>query len=69
MAIKAFNAIDGNGLSRVDFFVQAGTKKIFINEINTMPGFTNISMYPMLMKNYGFSYSELLNKLIEYAKK
>ena len=69
LAIKAFNAIDGNGLSRVDFFVQAGTKKIFINEINTMPGFTNISMYPMLMKNYGFSYSELLNKLIEYAKK
>ena len=69
LAVKAFNAIDGNGLSRVDFFVENGTGKIYINEINTMPGFTNISMYPMLMQDYGFSYSELLDELIEIALK
>ena len=67
LAIKAFKAIDGNGLSRVDFFVQEGTEKIFVNEINTMPGFTNISMYPKLMEDYKYSYSELLDKLIDIA--
>lgn len=65
LAKKAFLAIDGNGLSRVDFFVEDDTGKIYINEINTMPGFTNISMYPQLMKDFGYSYSELLDKLIE----
>lgn len=67
LAIKAFKAIDGNGLSRVDFFVEEGTGKIYLNEINTMPGFTNISMYPKLMEDLGYSYSELLDKLIEIA--
>jgi D-alanine-D-alanine ligase len=65
LAIKAFNAIDGNGLSRVDFFVENNTGKIYINEINTMPGFTNISMYPKLMEDFGYTYSELLDKLID----
>ena len=65
LAIKAFNSIDGNGLSRVDFFVEEGTGKVYINEINTMPGFTNISMYPKLFEAYGIKYSELLDKLIE----
>ena len=65
MAEKAFLAIDGNGLSRVDFFVENSTGKVFINEINTMPGFTEISMYPKLFEAYGISYSELLDKLIE----
>ena len=64
LAIKAFKAIDGSGLSRVDFFVENETGKIFINEINTMPGFTQISMYPKLFSEYGYSYSELLDKLI-----
>ena len=68
MAVKAFKAIDGNGLSRVDFFVQNGTGKIYINEINTMPGFTNISMYPKLMEDLGYNYSSLLDKLIEIRK-
>ena len=67
LASKAFRAIDGNGLSRVDFFVEEGTGKVYLNEINTMPGFTNISMYPKLMEDFGYSYSGLLDKLIEIA--
>ena len=50
-AEKAFKAIDGKGLSRVDFFVEKETNEIYLNEINTMPGFTTISMYPMLFEN------------------
>ena len=67
LAEKAFKAIDGNGLSRVDFFVEDETGKIYINEINTMPGFTNISMYPKLMQDFGYSYDKLLDRLIEIA--
>ena len=66
-AIKAFKAIDGKGLSRVDFFVEKNTNKIYINEINTLPGFTSISMYPKLCEESGITYKELLNKLIELA--
>ncbi len=65
LAKKAFLAIDGNGLSRVDFFVENNTNKIYINEINTMPGFTEISMYPKLFEKYGYRYSELLDKIIK----
>ena len=65
LAVKAFKAIDGNGLSRVDFFVENETGKVYINEINTMPGFTEISMYPKLFEAYGYKYSELLDKIIE----
>lgn len=68
-AIKAFKAIDGKGLSRVDFFVEDGTNKIYINEINTMPGFTKISMYPKLFNAVGVSYSELIDRLIELPLK
>ena len=67
IAIKAFKAVDGSGLSRVDFFVQEGTERVYINEINTLPGFTEISMYPKLWKNAGISYKELLTKLVELA--
>lgn len=67
-AIKAFKAIDGSGLSRVDFFIEYETNKIFINEINTMPGFTSISMYPKLFEASGISYSDLLDKLIDTIK-
>ena len=67
-AIKAFKAIDGKGLSRVDFFIENGTNKIYINEINTLPGFTSISMYPKLFEASGVSYKELLNKLIKLSK-
>lgn len=64
MAINAFKAIDGKGLSRVDFFV-TNDSKIYINEINTMPGFTNISMYAKLWKEAGIDFKELIDKLIE----
>ena len=67
IAIKAFKAVDGKGLSRVDFFVEKGTDAVILNEINTLPGFTNISMYPKLIENLGIKYSELLDKLIEFA--
>lgn len=67
LAIKAFKAIDGSGLSRVDFFVEKGTDKVLINEINTLPGFTSISMYPKLFEAVGVDYSELLDRLIELA--
>ena len=68
LAIKAFKAIDGKGLSRVDFFIEENTGKIYINEINTLPGFTSISMYPKLFDNVGIAYKELLNKLIDLAQ-
>ena len=68
-ALKAFKAIDGKGLARIDIFVEKETDKIYINEINTMPGFTNISMYPKLFEAVGIKYSELLDKLIENALK
>ena len=67
LAIKAFKAIDGKGLSRVDFFANETTEEIYINEINTLPGFTQISMYPKLFETVGIPYSELLNKLITLA--
>lgn len=67
LAIKAFKAIDGKGLSRVDFFIEKTTNKIYINEINTLPGFTEISMYPKLFEQVGIKYSELLDKLIELS--
>ena len=64
-AKKAFIALDGAGLSRVDFFVKYSDNSVILNEINTMPGFTNISMYPKLWDAAGVGYSELLDKLIE----
>ena len=66
-AIKAFKAIDGSGLSRVDFFIENGTNRVILNEINTMPGFTQISMYPKLWEQMGLSYTKLLDRLIELA--
>lgn len=68
-AVKAFNALDGQGLSRVDFFVKYSDGSVTLNEINTLPGFTNISMYPKLWGAAGIEYSELLDKLIELAEK
>lgn len=66
-AIKAFKSIDGKGLSRVDFFIEKGTNEIYINEINTMPGFTSISMYPKLFKESEVDYKDLLDKIIDLA--
>lgn len=66
-AIKAFKAVNGSGLSRVDFFIEKDTNKVIINEINTLPGFTQISMYPKLFEAVGIKYTELLDRLIELA--
>ena len=68
-AVKAFKAVNGSGLSRVDFFVERDTNRIIINEINTMPGFTTISMYPKLFEGIGIEYADLLDKIIELAIK
>lgn len=67
LAVKAYKAADCQGLSRVDFFVDDKENKIYINEINTLPGFTEISMYPKLWERSGLTYTELLDKLIELA--
>ena len=67
LAIKAFQAIDGKGLARVDFFIREKDNQVCINEINTLPGFTQISMYPKLWEHCGLSYGELLDKLIQFA--
>lgn len=66
-AIQSFQAIDGSGLARVDFFVRLDNGKVLINEINTMPGFTKYSMYAKLWEQSGLSYSELVRKLIDLA--
>jgi D-alanine-D-alanine ligase len=65
--IRAFQAIDGSGLARVDFFVEHQTSRVIINEINTMPGFTSISMYAKLWEASGIAYSELIDRLIDLA--
>jgi D-alanine-D-alanine ligase len=65
LAISAFKAVDCSGLSRVDFLMDPKTRKIFLNEINTMPGFTSISMYPKLWAASGLSYPNLIARLIE----
>jgi len=67
MAIGAFRAVDCAGLARVDFLMDPQTKKIYLNEINTMPGFTAISMYPKLWAASGVSYPELIHRLIQLA--
>ena len=67
IAVMAFRAIDGRGLSRVDFFVNDVTGEVYLNEINTMPGFTNISMYPKLWEESGIPYGNLLTQLIDLA--
>lgn len=65
MAIRAFQAVDAAGLSRVDFFYIESTGEILINEINTMPGFTATSMYPMMWKASGVDFPELVDRLIQ----
>lgn len=66
-AKKAYKVMGCTGLSRVDFFVEHGTNKVILNEINTFPGFTDISMYPKLMEKTGIKFSGLIDKLIALA--
>jgi D-alanine-D-alanine ligase len=65
LAVRAFQAVDCAGLARVDFLMDPKTRKLFVNEINTMPGFTAISMYPKLWAASGLSYSDLIDRLIQ----
>ena len=67
MAIEAYQAIDGAGMARVDFLLERGTGELYLNEINTIPGFTKISMYPKLWEASGLPYSRLLDKLVDFA--
>ena len=67
LAIGAFRAVGASGLARVDFFVNHDDGSVIVNEINTMPGFTPISMYPKLWAESGIPYSELIDRLIEFA--
>ncbi len=67
LALTAFTTLDCAGMARVDFFVTKTSNKIYLNEINTIPGFTSISMYPKLWEATGLSYGRLLDRLIELA--
>ena len=67
MAIEAFDAVDCAGMARVDFFLERDTNRVLLNEINTIPGFTNISMYPKLWEASGLSYGDLIDRLIQLA--
>ena len=66
-AVRAYKAIDCAGMARVDFFVEKDTNKIYLNELNSIPGFTKISMYPKLWEASGLPYNELVDRLIELA--
>jgi D-alanine-D-alanine ligase len=66
-AVDAFRALDAYGMGRVDFFLDRDTGRLFLNEINLIPGFTSISMYPKLMEASGIPYGELLTRLIDLA--
>lgn len=67
-ALRAYKALDCRGLSRIDFFIDKDSGEMYLNEINTLPGFTGISMYPMLFTAEGVSYNRLVEMLIETAK-
>jgi len=64
LALAAFNAVGASGFARVDFFLERGTNRLYLNEINTIPGFTNISMYPKLWEATELKYSRLIERLI-----
>ena len=68
LAIEAFIALDLSGMARVDFFVEKGTGRVLLNEVNTLPGFTPISMYPKLWEATGLTYLGLLTRLIDLAR-
>ena len=67
LAVEAFRSVDAAGMARVDFFVSADESEVYVNEINTIPGFTPISMYPKLWQASGLEYGELIDRLIQLA--
>jgi D-alanine-D-alanine ligase len=67
LAVRAYKAIDCAGMARADFFLEKDTNRVILNELNTLPGFTSISMYPKLWNATGVSYPELVDRLIQLA--
>ncbi len=67
LALEAFRVLEGAGLARVDFFLDRDTGRFYLNELNSLPGFTEVSMYPRLWQASGLSYPALLDRLIELA--
>jgi len=67
LAVECYRAVECEGMARVDFLLEAATGRIYINEINTIPGFTSISMYPKMWEHSGISFSALIDRLIELA--
>ena len=67
LAVRAYKAVDVAGMARVDFFIDKDTGDVYLNELNTIPGFTKISMYPKLWEASGMAYAELVDRLIELA--
>jgi D-alanine-D-alanine ligase len=66
-AVAAFRALGCEGMARVDFLMEEASGKLFVNEVNTIPGFTSISMYPKMWEHSGLPYPKLLDRLIELA--
>jgi D-alanine-D-alanine ligase len=67
LAVECYRAVECEGMARVDFLLEAATGRIYINEINTIPGFTSISMFPKMWEHSGISFSALIDRLIELA--
>lgn len=67
LAIHAFQAIDASGMARVDFFLERDSHRLLLNEINTIPGFTSVSMYPRMWEKSGLAYADLIDRLIQLA--
>ena len=67
LAVRAFRAVDAAGYARVDFFLERSTARLVLNEINTIPGFTSISMYPKMWEHSGVPFASLVDQLIELA--
>jgi D-alanine-D-alanine ligase len=67
LAVACYQAVECEGMARVDFLMEAATGKFYINEINTIPGFTSISMYPKMWEHSGIGFAQLVDRLIELA--
>jgi len=67
LAVECYRAVECEGMARVDFFLEADTERLYINEINTIPGFTSISMYPKMWEHSGIPFPKLLDQLIQLA--
>jgi len=67
LAVECYRAVECEGMARVDFLLEAATGRVYINEINTIPGFTSISMFPKMWEHSGISFSALIDRLIELA--